>query len=86
MSKTPFEIRLDLLSMAQSILTEQCMNERIRLENDWNSQREIAMVQIHDQKEASIPNFPTVKYFSVDEVIEMAKKLNDFVSNSPNKE
>lgn len=88
MSKTPFEIRLDLLAMAQSILGEQSMNERIRLENDWNTKRDVAMVKVHDGTStgSEVPNFPEVPKYSVDEVIELAKKLNDFVSNSPNKE
>ena len=34
MSKTPYELRYDLLAMAQTIITENLMNERIRLEND----------------------------------------------------
>ena len=70
MSKTPYELRYELLMMAQSIITENLMNERIRLENDWNLEREKASIQMASGGK------------DVHEVIEMAKTLNNFVSNT----
>lgn len=86
MSKTPFEIRLDLLAMSQSILSEQNMNERVRLENDWGLLHEKASIALAKGEDITMPAFPKIPQYNVDEVIEMAKKLNDFVSNSPTKE
>jgi len=65
----PFEIRLELLKLAQQIENERAMGERIRLENDWHSIRD-------DMK---IP-FPTVPVVSVEDVIKAAETLNAFVS------
>ena len=82
MTKTPYEIRLDLLAMAQGILSEQTMNLRIQLENDWNMscerEREIATRM---NSAIAVPKFPNVPQYNEDDVIAMAKKLNDFVSN-----
>jgi hypothetical protein len=63
----PFEIRLQLLKLAQEIENERAMNERIRLENDWHAAR----------SELPFPKIPTV---SVEDVIKAAESLNAFVS------
>jgi len=80
-TKTPFEIRTELLSQAQSILFERLLAERMRLENDWNTKREIVF---HNAKatgvEKSFPPFPTLPTITTEEIIEEARKLNDFVS------
>jgi hypothetical protein len=78
MSKTPYEIRLELLSMAQSILMEQSMNERIRLENDWNMKCEAVRVR----GGTDFPSFPDVPAVNSENVIALAEKLNGFVSNN----
>lgn len=82
MSKTPYELRYELLMMAQSIITENLMNERIRLENDWNLEREKASIALSQNKDAVLPPFPNVPTIDVSQVIEMAKTLNNFVSNT----
>ena len=46
MSKTPYELRYNLLMMAQSIISENLMNDRIRLENDWNQCNEAVLKEI----------------------------------------
>jgi len=82
MTKTPYELRFDLLAMAQSILSEKNMNERIRIENDWNIQCEKTRI-LHDKgRDAEFPLFPSVPIFNEDQVIAMAEKLNKFVSNT----
>lgn len=63
----PFEIRLELLKLAQQIESERVMTERIRLENDWHANSE------------KYP-FPEVPAVSVDDVIKTAETLNAFVS------
>ena len=82
MSKTPYEIRFDLLAMAQSIITENLMNERIRLENDWNLDRERASIALSQNKEVELPSFPNVPTIDPNQIIELAKKLNEFVSKT----
>lgn len=82
MSKTPYEIRLELLSMAQSIVTENMFAERSRLENDWQMLREIAVEGVRQGNQwSSVPPFPTMPTISSDEIIALASKLNEFVSN-----
>lgn len=82
MAKTPFEIRTELLSQAQSILFEKLMAERQRLENDWSTQRDAAFANVSNGiKDVSIPNFPTLPVITSEEIIVEARKLNDFVSN-----
>lgn len=81
-SKTPYELRFDLLTMAQSILSEQNMNLRIKIENDWNMKCEKIRI-LHDKgRDGEFPSFPSVPVFDEVQVIEMAKKLNEFVSKN----
>lgn len=83
MTKTPFEIRYDLLAMARDILLERMISERTRLENDWNVERELAFIAAHDGKSAvKVPSFPKMPDLSEDEIVSLATKLNEFVSNS----
>lgn len=83
MSKTPFEIRLDILGMAQSVLTDNIYQERQRIEQDWHVARELAMISAQKGlTETKVPAFPTLPTISEDEIIRLAKKLNDFVSNT----
>lgn len=82
MTKTPYELRYELLMMAQSIITENLMNERIRLENDWNVKRDLVVEAASRGVAAVVPPFPTIADIDVKSVIEMAKTLNNFVSNT----
>ena len=82
MTKTPYELRYDLLAMAQNIITENLMNERIRLENDWGLAREKASIALSQNKDVDMPPYPDVPNIDVNSVIEMAKTLNNFVSNT----
>ena len=83
MSKTPYEIRLELLHIAQGIVNEQMMNERIRLENDWNMERERASIRLSQgDVHITLPPFPAVPIMDADTVIKVAEKLNGFVSNN----
>lgn len=84
-NKTPFELRFDLLSLAQSILSEKAFVERQRLENDWSVRRDLLMVDAHNQEKLSDIKpepYPVMPSVNPDEIIELAKKLNDFVSNN----
>lgn len=85
-NKTPFELRFDLLNLAQGILTDKAFAERQRLENDWNVRRELLMAEVHSNGEKlsdyKLEPFPEMPSVNPDEIIELAKKLNDFVSNN----
>lgn len=81
-TKTPYELRFELLAMAQSILNENLMSERIRLENDWSLEREKASTMLSNGNlSVKLPPFPVMPKISATEVIELAKKLNEFVSD-----
>ena len=81
-NKTPYELRFDLLTLAQGILSEKNMNARIKVENDWNMKCEKIRI-LHDKgRDGEFPSFPSVPCYDYTEVIEMAKKLNEFVSKN----
>jgi hypothetical protein len=83
MSKNPYEVRLSLLEMAQSILMEQTTNERIRLENDWSLGREKASIAISNgEQNVTLLPFPIIPRVEADDIIRMAEKLNGFVSKN----
>lgn len=84
MSKTPFEIRLDLLNLAQQVLSDTTQQERNRLEQDWHMARELAIIaaQKGDGSDIIVPPFPSLPTITEEELIRVAKKLNDFVSNT----
>lgn len=83
MSKTPYEIRLELLHIAQGIVNEQMMNERIRLENDWNMEREKVEKKLSmGDVLVELPAFPVIPNIDAETVIKVAEKLNGFVSNN----
>lgn len=73
MSKTPFEIRLQLLEMAKDLLLQ-----------DYYAKKELAMEEWHakleSDKASPVPEIGSMP--SEDEIIEKAKKLNAFVSQS----
>jgi len=70
-----YAIRLELLKLAQSIELERSVNERIRRENDWNAQRELAHV-----RNEPVPTFPVLEITDHVRIIEVARSLNEFVS------
>ena len=74
----PFEIRLELLKLAQTMETERLLTERSRLENDWHASVDMAR---RDGK--ALPAFPKVDTVSVEEVVTIAERLNSFISNNP---
>ena len=76
-NKTPFELRYDLLSLSQGILVDKVFAERNRLENDWSVACELARVE-----NKPIPSYPSLPSVEPDDIIELAKKLNEFVSNN----
>lgn len=74
-----FEIRLELLKMAQSMLSDEYFGKREQISNDWSTKVESAR---HSGLPApDHPGFPP--YPSETDIIAKAQVLNGFVSNIP---
>jgi hypothetical protein len=82
MTKTPFEIRLELLKLAKDIISEDFYNTRQAIEtqyhvdmDNWQKNYQIGRTEPHIK-------FPDIPYTVTQEaVVAMATKLNEFVSN-----
>lgn len=74
---TPFEIRLELLKMAQSLLLEEYHSNKDRLTNEWHVKVESA--KLNGQIIPEHPAYPT--YPTENDIITKAQTLNGFVSN-----
>lgn len=72
MSKTPYEIRLDLLKLATDILQGPIHDRRGTLVNEWHTMKE----RNPDVPFPILPEFPTTN-----DIIAEAEKLNKFISN-----
>lgn len=76
-NKTPYEIRLEILKISKDLLTESFYQQREAERLSWEVETENAR---RDNK--TLPFFKTSSSFPTeDQIIEKAKKLNDFVSN-----
>jgi hypothetical protein len=74
---TTFEIRLELLKLAQSIESDRTLATRTRLEQDWHSQRELALAN-----HTTPPNFPELEIIDANKIIQVAEQLNHFVTGT----
>lgn len=72
MSKTPYEIRLDLLKLANEVLTTPIFNQRDALIQEWH---------VHRESNPALPMPKLPSFPSTTQVLEQAKALNDFVTN-----
>ena len=77
---TPFEIRLDLLKMAQSMLEQDYYAKREQISNEYATKCEVA--KIHGSEIPAHPGF--LLYPSEVDIIAKAQVLNGFVSQIPN--
>jgi hypothetical protein len=75
MSKTPYEIRLDLLKLANEILTTPIFQKREALREQY--QIEVGRNPGSVAPYPDLPDFP-----DADAVIAQASKLNEFVSKT----
>lgn len=71
MSKTPYEIRLDLLCLAKDSLFQVYTNTRSSKEQEWYGKREVDPTTPYPE----MPKAPTTE-----EIIAQATELNKFVS------
>jgi hypothetical protein len=73
MSKTPYEIRLELLKLAKESLFEPIYHKRDSLKDEFFSKQT-------DENKGTIP-FPTLPDFpSTADIVAKAEELNKFVS------
>ena len=80
-TKTPYELRANLLHLAQDICNNKVWSIRQQLENDWNMKRDEWQMKASNGEYTNPPAFPETPAVTTEEVIAEAKKLNDFVSN-----
>lgn len=75
MSKTPYELRVELLKLANEICVTPIFQRREALMNEYHS-------KLTDETRQSIP-FPTLPEFPTTEtIISEAERLNRFVSQN----
>ena len=74
MSKTPYEIRLELLQLAREILSQPIYEEVNARKEKWHSLSE------HTRDITAYPTMPT--FPSSADIITKAEELNKFVSGS----
>jgi hypothetical protein len=73
MSKTPYEIRLELLKLAKDTLFEPVYNKRDALKDEFFS-------KMSDETRGTIP-YPTMPDFPTSsDIVAKAEELNKFVS------
>jgi len=78
MSKTPFEIRLELLKMAKEMLEHDYFTDKEMTLNLWQSK--VSQAHEHGLAIPVSPDLPT--YPGTDDIIKKAKELNIFISNA----
>lgn len=75
-NKNPYEIRLELLSMAKDNLVQQFYSQKEALVNDWQTKVSQAM-----ESKKPVPEHPTMPNFPTEEeIINRAIILDRFVS------
>lgn len=82
MTKNPYELRFELLSMAMSIESERRAAQMMKVENDWMAQCEAARAIADKGRDLNLPPFPTLPAVSEEDIIRTAKRLNKFISNN----
>jgi len=74
MSKTPYEIRLELLKLATEVLTTTVHQKTEQLRDEYHTQ--LGLNKENPPSYPAMPEFPTTAA-----IIAEAIKLNDFISN-----
>ena len=81
MSKTPYEIRLELLKLAKDSLYEPVFQKRQNLYEEFQSKREVFVGMPGPTEEQLALQFPVMPDFpTTDDIVAQAEKLNQFVS------
>ena len=80
MSKTPYEIRLELLKLANEILTTPVHVKRDSAMKEYQSSRETYPGEVGPRNPLPFPVLP--EFPTTEDILREAEKLNDFVSKS----
>ena len=81
MSKTPYEIRLELLKLAKDSRYEPVFQKRQNLYEEFQSKREVFVGMPGPTEEQLALKFPVMPDFpTTDDIVAQAEKLNQFVS------
>jgi hypothetical protein len=81
MSKTPYEIRLELLKLAKDSLYEPVFQKRQDIRDEFHSKREVFVGMSGPTEEQLALRYPELPDFpSTNDIIAEAEKLNNFVS------
>ena len=79
MSMTPYEIRLELLKMAQGLVSDEYSYLRTAKLEQWQTQVEAAKIAVRESPDIpELPPFPTEA-----DIVKKAESLNLFVSQTP---
>lgn len=79
MSMTPFEIRLELLKMAQRMASDEYSYSRSAALEQWQTQVSASQVAgVESPPMPPLPIFPTEN-----DIVKRAEQLNQFVSQTP---
>jgi hypothetical protein len=79
MSMTPYEIRLELLKMAQNLVSDEYSYNRSAKLEQWHTQVEAAKIAGRESPDIpELPAFPTES-----DIVKKAESLNLFVSQTP---
>jgi hypothetical protein len=72
----PYMLRLELLKMAQQALDNEYFQKVDMIRTDWNNQ-----VQLAHTGHGPVPTTPDLPpIYTMEQIVEKAKVLNDFVS------
>jgi|688.fasta_scaffold1503247_2 hypothetical protein len=74
---TPYEIRLALVTLAKDMLHDKYHTARSSISEIWNWKCSQALE--HNSPMPPLPEYP--EYFTENDVIEKATRLNEFISN-----
>lgn len=74
-----YNIRLELLKMAQQALDNEYFQKIESIRTDWNNRTVVAM----NHENPTVPSAPTLpSIYSMEDIVAKAKILNDFVSGN----
>lgn len=80
-NKTPYEIRLEVLKMAQDVEMQHYHANRERIQNNWQVQVDTARVQNETPPECpAFPDFPTEQA-----IVKKAEFLSEYINNNKTK-
>ncbi len=80
MSRTPYEVRLELLKLANEVLTTPIFQRRDALIQEWQASRETYANETGPRDPQPFPTLPD--FPSTSEIVAKAQELNRFVSQA----